>query len=73
VRREGTLDTLEVQIEVNEEIFSDEIKVLEALEKNVEEQMKDILGISTKVRLVEPKTIQRFEGKAKRVIDEREI
>jgi phenylacetate-CoA ligase len=73
VRREGTLDTLEVQIEVNEKIFSDEIKVLETLEKNVEEQMKDILGISTKVRLVEPKTIQRFEGKAKRVIDEREI
>lgn len=73
VRREGTLDTLEVQIEVNEKIFSDEIKVLETLEKNVEEQMKDILGISAKIRLVEPKTIQRFEGKAKRVIDEREI
>jgi len=73
VRREGTLDTLEVQIEVNEKIFSDEIKQLETLEKNVEGQMKDILGISAKVRLVEPKTIQRFEGKAKRVIDEREI
>jgi phenylacetate-CoA ligase len=73
VRREGTLDTLEVQIEVNEKIFSDEIKGLEALEKRVESQIKDILGISAKVRLVEPKTIQRFEGKAKRVIDEREI
>ena len=73
VRREGTMDTLEVQIEVNEKIFTDEIKGLEALEKGVEGQIKDILGISAKVRLVEPKTIQRFEGKAKRVIDEREI
>ncbi len=73
VRREGTLDTLEVQIEVNERLFTDEIKGLEALEKGVEGQIKDILGISAKVRLVEPKSIQRFEGKAKRVIDEREI
>jgi len=73
VRREGTMDTLEVQIEVNEKIFTDEIKGLEALEKGVEGQIKDILSISAKVRLVEPKTIQRFEGKAKRVIDEREI
>jgi len=73
VRREGTMDTLEVQIEVNEKIFSDEIKGLEVLEKRVEGQIKDILGISAKVRLVEPKTIQRFDGKAKRVIDERKI
>jgi len=73
VRREGTMDTLEVQIEVNEQVFTDEIKGLEVLEKRVESQIKDILGISAKVRLVEPKTIQRFEGKAKRVIDERKI
>ena len=73
VRREGTMDTLEVQIEVNERVFTDEIKGLEVLEKRVESQIKDILGISAKVRLVEPKTIQRFEGKAKRVIDERKI
>ncbi|UCG38736.1 MAG: phenylacetate--CoA ligase [bacterium] len=73
VRREGTLDTVEVQIEVNEKVFTDEIKGLEALEKSVENQIKDILGISAKVRLVEPKTIQRFEGKAKRVVDERKI
>ncbi|MBN2721088.1 MAG: phenylacetate--CoA ligase [Proteobacteria bacterium] len=73
VRREGTMDTLEVQIEVNERVFSDEIKGLEVLEKRVEGQIKDILGISAKVRLVEPKTIQRFEGKARRVIDERKI
>jgi phenylacetate-CoA ligase len=73
VRREGTLDTIEVKIEVGESMFSDEIKVLEQLEKRVTREMKDILGISAKVKLVEPKTIERFEGKARRVIDEREI
>ncbi|MDF1536913.1 MAG: phenylacetate--CoA ligase [bacterium] len=73
VDREGTMDTLEVQIEVNEDVFTDEIKGLEKLEKGVEKEIKDMLGISAKVRLVEPKTIERFEGKAKRVIDNRKI
>ena len=61
------------RIEVNENVFTDEIKGLERLEKGVEKEIKDILGISAKVRLVEPKTIERFEGKATRVIDNREI
>lgn len=73
VRREGTLDSIEVKIEVGEKVFSDEIKGLEKLEKRVTREMKDILGISAKVKLVEPRTIERFEGKARRVIDEREI
>jgi phenylacetate-CoA ligase len=73
VDREGTMDTLEVRIEVNEKVFTDEIKGLERLESGVEKEIKDILGISAKVRLVEPKTIERFEGKAQRVIDNREI
>jgi phenylacetate-CoA ligase len=71
VSREGSLDVLEVQVEVNESIFTDEIKGLEKLARRVEEDIKDLLGVSCKVRLVEPKTIQRSEGKAKRVIDNR--
>jgi len=73
VRREGTMDTLEVRIEVNESVFSDEVKNLERLERKIEKEVKEALGVSAKVKLVEPKTIQRFEGKAKRVIDERKL
>jgi len=73
VKREGTMDTLDINIEVNESIFSDEIKNLEKLENRIEKEVKEILGVSANVKLVEPKTIQRFEGKAVRVIDEREI
>jgi phenylacetate-CoA ligase len=71
VDRVGNLDTLEVQVEVGEELFSDEIKVLQSIEKGIEKDIKDIIGVSAKVKLVEPKTIQRSEGKAKRVIDKR--
>ncbi len=73
VKREGTLDTMEVRIEVNESVFSDEIKNLEALEKKIENECKESLGVAAQIKLVEPKTLQRFEGKAQRVIDEREI
>ncbi len=72
VDREGTLDTLEVQVEVNEETFSDEIKKLQQLSQGISRSIKDLLGITCKVRLVEPKTIARSEGKAKRVIDRRQ-
>lgn len=73
VDREGALDVMEVHVEVREEIFSDEIKNLELLSKKIEGEIKDLLGISCKVRLVEPKTIERSEGKAKRVIDKRRL
>jgi len=73
VTREGSLDVLEVQVEVNESIFTDEVKGLEALARRVEHDIKDLLGVSCKVKLVEPKTIQRSEGKARRVIDMRKI
>jgi phenylacetate-CoA ligase len=73
VDREGSLDTLEVQIEVNEKLFSDEIKTLEAMEKRIEKDIKEMLGVTAKVKLVEPKTIERSMGKAKRVIDKRKI
>ncbi|MBI4685418.1 MAG: phenylacetate--CoA ligase [Nitrospirae bacterium] len=73
VGREGALDMMEVQVEISEDIFSDEVKVLEKLNKRIEREIKDLLGVSCKVKLVEPKTIQRSEGKAKRVIDNRKL
>jgi phenylacetate-CoA ligase len=75
VDREGNLDTLEVQVEVGEKFFSEtgEVKVLQEISRRISKDIKDYLGVSTKVKLVEPKTIQRFEGKAKRVIDKRNI
>jgi len=73
VDRKGSLDTIEVQVEVSEEVFSDEVKVLEALSKRIQGEIKDLLGVSCSVKLVEPKTIARSEGKAQRVIDNRKI
>jgi len=73
VDREGALDVMEVQVEVSEHIFSDEIKVLEGLGRRIEREIKDLLGTTCKIKLVEPRTIQRSEGKAKRVIDNRKI
>ncbi|MBN2793184.1 MAG: phenylacetate--CoA ligase [Desulfuromonadales bacterium] len=72
VERDGNLDTLEVQVEVNEQTFSDEIKELQGLTNKIRKDIKDLLGVTCKVRLVEPKTITRSEGKAKRVIDNRQ-
>jgi len=73
VDRQGNLDTLEVHVEVNESVFSDEVKDLQALGRTIEKEIKDLLGVSAGVKLVEPKTIQRSEGKAQRVIDKRKI
>ncbi len=73
VDREGTLDTLEVQVEVDEKIFSDEVRKLQQLARKIEQNIKETIGISAKVKLVEPKTLQRFEGKARRVIDKRKL
>lgn len=73
VDRKDNLDTLQVQVEVDESIFSDEIKVLQGLARRIEKEIKDMLGVTCSVKLVEPKTIQRSEGKAKRVIDNRKL
>jgi len=75
VDREGTLDTLEVQVEVSERLFSTagEIKALQKIERRIVKDLKDFLGVTAKVKLVEPKSLQRFEGKASRVIDKRNI
>lgn len=73
VDREGNLDTLTVEVEIGETGFSDEVRVLQGLEKKIAKNIKEFLGVSAKVRLVEPKTIARSEGKAKRVIDNRKF
>ena len=71
VRKEGSLDALEVQVEVSERFFSDEIRKLENLQSMIRSEIESVLNISARVKLVEPRTIARSEGKAKRVIDER--
>ncbi|MBW2636483.1 MAG: phenylacetate--CoA ligase [Deltaproteobacteria bacterium] len=73
VDREGTLDTLEIRVEVSEKIFSDEVRALQNIEKRISKDIKDYLGVSTKIKLVESKSLERFEGKAQRVIDKRKI
>jgi phenylacetate-CoA ligase len=73
VEREGTLDTLSVMVEVQEQFFSDEIKKLEALRRKITAALESTLGLSVNVKLVEPKTIERSAGKAKRVIDNRKL
>lgn len=75
VDRVGTLDTLEVQVEVTESRFAnaDEVKVLQSLEKQILKDLKDYLGITAKVKLVGPKSLERSEGKASRVLDKRRI
>jgi len=73
VDREDKLDKLTVMVEVGERLFSDEVKRLQTLEKKISNDIKEYLGISAKVKLVEPKRIVRSQGKAVRVIDNREI
>lgn len=71
VDRDGQLDKLEVLVEMSPELFSDEVKKLEIVESNIRREIESTLGVSVKVRLVEPKSIARSEGKAIRVIDKR--
>ncbi|HPE75766.1 MAG TPA: phenylacetate--CoA ligase [Draconibacterium sp.] len=73
IDREGTLDVVNLMVEVQEQFFSDEIKQLETLRKKITDRIQSTLGISIRVKLVEPKTIERTAGKAKRVIDNRKI
>jgi phenylacetate-CoA ligase len=73
VDRRDQLDELEVQVEMNEGLFSDQIRNLERMEKKIEADLYATLSIHTRVRLVEPKSIARSEGKAKRIIDRRQL
>ena len=73
VDRQGTMDTLEIQVEVDEKYFSDEIAELNSIRNKIKHKVESILGISVIISLVEHKTIKRSEGKAQRVIDKRKI
>jgi phenylacetate-CoA ligase len=71
VDRVNNLDTIELQVEVDEEFFQDKISQLQSLRNKIQCNLESILGLGIKVTLVEPKTIERSEGKSKRVIDKR--
>lgn len=73
VDRENNTDTFEVDVEMSEDLFSDGVKEIVKLERLITEKLRATLGISPKVKLVNPKSIGRSEGKAKRVIDKRKL
>lgn len=73
VDREDNLDTLTVHVEISERSFSDEVKMLQRLERKISHSIKEYLGVSARVKLVEPKVIARSQGKAVRVIDNRKL
>ena len=71
VTRPGTLDEIEVKVETSPEVFSDEMKKIEEFERKIAKEIQSAIGISVDVTLVEPESLPRSEGKAIRVIDER--
>src|SRR6056297_1316017 len=73
VDREDNLDILTVRVEVSKEAFTDEVKGFQQFAKNMEKEIKEYLGISAKVQLAEPKSIERSQGKAARVRDNRKL
>ncbi len=73
VDRKSNMDSLEIWVEVSEQMFSDEVRRMEELERKLRHEIGSILGIAAKIKLVEPKSIPRSEGKAKRVVDRREL
>lgn len=73
VDRENNLDVLEIQVEVEEQFFSDEVKELEELRRRIHANIASLLGLSASIRLVEPGTIERSMGKAQRVLDKRKL
>jgi phenylacetate-CoA ligase len=73
VDRVNNADTMTVEIEISEALFTDDVKGIETAERKISNQVNSVLGVNAKIRLVEPKSIVRSEGKAKRVIDNRKI
>ena len=73
VTRENNTDKLQVNVEMTQDMFSDDISSISAKEKALVDDLKDMLGIRTVVKLVEPRSIKRSEGKAVRVIDQRNL
>jgi len=72
ITRDGALDALEVKVELNETYFSDEMRIMHELENKIKNRLRNALGVSAKITLVAPRTIERSTGKAKRVIDLRD-
>lgn len=73
ITRPQHLDEIEVMVEMSKETFSDEVKHIESLRKKLEKRIEETIGVRVKVSLVEPKSLPRSEGKAKRVIDKRSL
>ncbi len=73
VDRVDNLDILEVRVEMNQSMFSDEVRRIEEVERRISREIEGTLGIRAKVRLVEPKSIERSQGKAVRVVDKRKL
>ncbi|MCF7928409.1 MAG: phenylacetate--CoA ligase [Spirochaetales bacterium] len=72
-RQKNNMDSLEVLVEVEERFFSDEIKQLRAFQETVREAIQSTLGVGVKVRLMEPRSLERSQGKSKRVVDKRQF
>ncbi len=73
VDRVNNNDTFDVNVEMSEQLFADDVKSIEKIEKQITAELRSMLGIGAKVHLVNPKSIERSEGKAKRVIDRRKL
>jgi len=73
VDRRGDLDDLEIWVELSEKMFFDEVRRLEILESKIRHKILSVLNIKARIKFVEPRTIPRSEGKAKRVMDRRDI
>ncbi len=73
VDRKNNLDTLEIWVEMSEKLFSDEVKKVEEVRDRIKGEIQSLLGLTATIKLVEPKTIERSTGKAKRVMDKRKI
>jgi phenylacetate-CoA ligase len=73
VDRQGSMDVLEVQVEVSAEMFSDQVRRLEDLERKIRCRLQSVLGLAARVKLVEPQSLPRSEGKIQRVVDHRKI
>jgi phenylacetate-CoA ligase len=72
-RKAGSMDELELMVEVEERFFSDEMKELENFGAKIKYEIESVLGVNVKVRLVEPKSIERSIGKAQRIVDKRQM
>ena len=73
VDRKNNLDTLEISVEMSDNLFSDEVKKIEEVRSSIKNEVQSLLGLTATIKLVEPKTIERSTGKAKRVLDKRKL